>query len=144
MNDNKPQIPAQGIMLHRDWGPSKMYKIQCDCSDPTHELTMDVEADDSNVMLSFYVKLDSDWWTEQFKNRYDIDNDVAQKAHWKLFSFLNGLWTRCRLTWRLWVKGYLEHEQVIMLNEQQAINLSHAIGDAVLDVKAFRKEMQNK
>jgi len=140
--DLKPQMPAQGILLHSDHGDSKYYAIQCVCMDPDHVMTMEVEADECDVTVHIWTKVKTDWWSESWRKRYDIKNETAQKAHWAVTDFLNGLWTRAKFTYRIWVKGYIELESWTMLNRQQALNLSEVLKTAVDDVANFREQQK--
>ena len=65
----KPQKPAQGIMLDRNWGTARSYTIACDCGEPDHFQQMWIEvgdesdADLQNVTVTFYVETASPWYS---------------------------------------------------------------------------------
>jgi hypothetical protein len=108
----EPQTPAEGILKKNDWGDAKMYQVVCDCGQPDHEHNLWVEADETGVSVNIYVTAKSPWWS---MNRF--------KQIWSLVS-----------------KGYLQHETVITMNEQSAINYAEILKSAVKDVKEFRSK----
>ncbi len=46
-----PHTPAQGIMKTNDWGDSKVYRVACDCSDPSHNHNVWIEANDVGMKM---------------------------------------------------------------------------------------------
>jgi hypothetical protein len=107
----KAQQPAEGIMKTGDWGPSKSYKVVCDCGQPDHEHNVWVEAEETGVNVIIYVNVKSKFWSA---NRF-------------------------KQIWTLLTKGYLEHETVVTMNEQQALNYAEILKSAIQDVKDFKK-----
>jgi hypothetical protein len=140
----KPQTPAEGILKTNDYGDSKWYQVICGCGQPDHTLSVEVEADDSGVSVNTYATVKTDYWTDSVKKRYDIDNPWLQEWDWFWKDLVNGLLTRLRLTWDIWVKGYVRAETTVLMSEQQAINYAHTLTSAVKDVKLFRDERLNK
>ena len=65
----KPQTPAQGIMLNRNWGTACSYTIACECGSRDHSANMWIEvgdesdADLQNVTVTFYVETASPWYS---------------------------------------------------------------------------------
>jgi len=112
----KPQIPAEGILKKNDWGDAKMYQVVCDCGQPDHEHNLWVEADDTGISVTIYATVKSPWWS---MNRF--------KQIWSLLS-----------------KGYLQHETILTMNEQSAINYSETLKSAVKDVKEFKAKTDPK
>jgi hypothetical protein len=120
---NGYQSPAEGILLIRDYGASKMYHVACDCGNPDDAITLDVEADDCGVSIQLYSTTRSNWYANTWYER------VAN---------------RIRLTWKLWTTGYLQYEAVTCLSEQQAINLTGVIQEAIDDVRRFKQDHVSK
>jgi hypothetical protein len=139
-----PQMPAEGILVHRDFGDSKFYAILCECGNESDTITMEVEADESNVSINLWTKVKTDWWNKAWRERYDIENPILQKVHWSVVDLLNGVWHRIKLTHSIWVKGYYEMESWTVLTRQQAINLSNVLVTATDDVVKFREEFKAK
>lgn len=112
----KHQLPAEGILLHRDYGNAKQYTITCECcsTDCTHQVF--VEADDTGVSVTTYTTQKTKWWE------------------------LN----RFKIIWRLLTRGYVEYEASIIMTEQQALNYARVLESATVDVAAFRKQRQAK
>lgn len=118
------QTPAEGILLHKDFGSSKFYRVPCDCGNGDDEISFDVEADDSGVTAHHYVKVKSNWWSDQ--------------------GIFGGLLTRLKITWTLWTKGYVEYEAWTMMTKQQTINYAHTLLSAAEDVEKFRKDQNEQ
>jgi hypothetical protein len=108
----KSQIPAEGILKRHDWGDSKVYQIVCDCGDDDHTHNMWVEADECNVSVQIYVDVKSPWWS---MNRF-------------------------KQIWSLLTKGYLKHETVLAMSQQQALNYADTLKKAIQDVEQFRQQ----
>ena len=64
----KPQTPATGIMLDRNWGDARSYTIACECGGRDHypqmwiEVGSEEDADLQNVTVTFYVETASPWY----------------------------------------------------------------------------------
>jgi hypothetical protein len=110
------QKPAQGIMLQHDYGNSKNFKVECDCSSDDHSVYMWIEVqrdpDIPDVEVSFYVTT----WTREF---------------WKNWP------ARLRAVYDILVKGVHKQEHHMILNKQAALNFADAIKRTV-------KEMEEK
>jgi len=112
----KPQLPAQGILLHKDYGDAKQYTITCECcsTDCTHHVW--VESEDTGVTVTTYTSQKTKWW---------------ELNRWKII-------------WRLLTRGYVEYEASIIMNEQQALNYANVLTTAASDVKIFRQQHKSK
>ena len=141
---SKPQIPAEGIMLTNDFGNSKMYQIACQCGSNDDLIHMNIEADDDGVNVHVWTTVRIPVWKDGWRKRYDIENTFLQDLHWLGIDLANGLWSRIKHTWRLWVTGTLEYESTTILNEQQALNLADTLARSVDDVKTFRADANKK
>lgn len=135
----KAEKPAEGILKTGDYGNSKWYQVVCGCGQPDHSLTVEVEADDCGINVNTYVTVKTDYWTENVKKRYDIDNEWQQEFDWFWKDLWNGLVTRLKLTWTVWTKGYIKAETTIAMTEQQALNYAETLKSAIKDVKDFKK-----
>jgi hypothetical protein len=106
------QIPAEGIMKTNDWGDSKVYRVTCNCSTSDHDHHVWVEADDTEVSVTIYTTVRSNFWS---------------KSRW------HSIWT-------LLTKGYIDTESTVIMRRQHAFNYAHTLLSAVEDVEQFRKE----
>jgi hypothetical protein len=140
----KPQIPAEGIMKTGDYGDSKFYKVVCGCGQPDHEINFEVEAADTGVNVNTYVTTKSDYWSDVFEKRYDIDSIWLQEFDWFWKDAVNGLVRRFKLTWQIWTKGYVQTESTIAMTEQQAMNYAETLKLAVKDVKTLSSKKQRQ
>lgn len=108
----QPQKPAEGILKVNDYGNSTSYKVMCECGDDSHSHNLWVEADNSRVTVTLYTTLKSKWW---------------EKNRWKQI-------------WTLLTKGYVEYESDVIMHEQQALNYSATLAEAVKQVKKHEQE----
>lgn len=111
-----PQTPAQGILLHKDYGDAKYYTVSCECYSTDCAHTVYVEAEDTGIVVTTYTQQKTKWWE------------------------LN----RFRIIWRLLTKGYVEYEASIIMTEQQATNYANVLTQSVNDVKIFKQQHKSK
>jgi hypothetical protein len=134
----KAETPAQGIMKTHDFGDSLMYTVACSCGDSTHDINFNVEVNDGGeITVNTYVETKSDYWSQTFVKRYDIDNIWLQEVDWVWKDLINGLITRAKLTWSLWTKGYVRTESTVIMSEQQALNYAETLKTAIKDLETF-------
>ena len=112
----KAQQPAEGILLQRDYGDAKVYKVTCECGDSDHDHLLWVEAEDGSVTVTTYTQQKTKWW--------DLN--------------------RWQKIWTLLTKGYIEYEASIIMTKQQALNYAGIINSAVVDVEIFRNQRNKK
>ena len=110
------QTPAEGILIHRDFGNTKLYQSVCQCFDNDCNHYISVEADDTTVNVTIS--------TEQKNNFWD-------KTRW------HNIWT-------LLTKGHIKQEGTIILSKQQAFNYASVLQSAVKDVEEFQRERLNQ
>ena len=111
----KPETPAEGILLRKDYGDAKVYEIVCECGDCDHSHNVWVEAEDFGITVTIYTQQKTKWWEQK----------------------------RWQTIWRLLTKGYVERESTLIMSEQQALNYANVLISATKDVKKFvqdRKE----
>ena len=110
----KPEQPAQGILKTNDWGDAKTYHVVCDCGSADHTHDLWVESDSHEITVTIYATVKSTWWT----------------------------WNRWQQIWKLITQGYLQHETILSMNQQTALNYAKTLESAILDVETFRKKRQ--
>jgi hypothetical protein len=108
----KAQTPAEGILIQKDYGSSKLYKVTCECGCDDCSHMIDVEAEETGVVVTTYTTQKTNFWS------------------------LN----RFQLIWTLLTKGYVEYEASLCMTEQQALNYSETLQSAVKDVKLFQEQ----
>ena len=140
----KAQQPAEGILKTNDYGNSKWYHVVCGCGQPDHQLTVEVEADEMGVSVNTYATVKTNYWSETVEKRYDIDNPWLQEFDWFWKDLVNGIVTRLKLTWRIWVDGYVRAETTTLMTKQQALNYAETLKSAIKDVDQFEQERKAK
>lgn len=131
----KSEKSATGILKRSDYGDSIFYKVVCTCDNPDHDIDFEVESDELGIKVNTYVTVKSDYWTETFPKRYDIKSDWLQSIDWHWKEYVNGFISRVKMTWKIWVHGYVKCESTIIMTEQQALNYSETIKTAIDDLK---------
>ena len=90
----------------------RTYHVVCDCGSKDHAHDLWVEADEHDVSVTIYATVKSPWWA----------------------------WNRWRQIWRLITQGYLQHETVLSMSKQTALNYAKTLEHAIIDVETFRNE----
>jgi hypothetical protein len=111
--------------------------VVCGCGQPNHTLTVEVEADETGVSVNTYATVKTDYWTDTVKKRYDIDSPWLQEWDWFWKDLINGFVTRLKLTWDIWIKGYVRAETTTLMSQQQALNYAETLKSAIKDVEQF-------
>jgi len=112
----KPQTPAEGILLHKDFGDAKFYTVTCDCCSTDCAHSVCVEADETGITVTTYTTQKTNWWS---RNRWQI-------------------------IWELLTTGYVKYEASIIMTRQQAFNYAEVLKSASKDVEVFRRQRQAK
>ena len=110
------QTPAEGVLKLNEWGSSKMYKVVCQCGNDDCTHTIDIEAEDTGVVVTIYTTTRTNFWS------------------------LN----RWQHIWKLLTTGYVDYETTIMLSEQVALNYASVLQSAIKDVEEFKKNNERK
>lgn len=133
------QEPAEGILMRGDYGDSKFYQVVCGCGQEYHDHNLEVEAADTGVNVNLYITVKTDYWSETFEKRYDINSPWQQEFDWYWKDLINGLIKRVKLTWELWTTGAITAQSTIAMSEQQALNYAETLKQATKDVQSFKK-----
>ena len=140
----KAQTPAEGILLQKDWGTSKMYQAVCECTSDDCTHTLDIEADEFGVTVNIYSVQHTDFWHRAVEPKYNINNIWLQEFDWFWKNLWNGFINRLRLTRDIWFKGYVKYQNTLILNEQMALNYAETMKTAIKDVKEFKYGRKEK
>lgn len=140
----KAQVPAEGITKTHEWGTSKMYKITCQCGNPDDDIDFEVEADETGVTVTTYNTQKTNFWEEAIPVEYQINDPWYGEIQTVSTNVWNGFVRRCKLTWSIWFKGYVEYQSTTIMTEQQALNYAETLKSAILDVQQLRKEKASK
>jgi hypothetical protein len=140
----KAQTPAEGILKTNDYGDSKWYHVVCGCGQPDHSVTVEVEADECGINVNTYATVKTDYWSESVKKRYDIDSPYLQELDWAIKDIWNSFVNRLKLTYSIWINGYVKAETTVTMSEQQALNYAETLKSAIKDVETFKKQNVSK
>ena len=95
------EVPAIGISKVSESKTHSTFNVQCDCSDPDHSIMLDIEKEDEFTTLSIYVTTELPFWQKSYN--------------------------RLKIAFQVLFAGQFKSESHLILQEQQAINLAHAI-----------------
>lgn len=143
--DLKPQRPAIGIMQTANGPEFKMYKIDCSCGNPDDTIEFSVDGSDGEVIVQTYTTQKTAWWADPFKKNksFEIRNQWLFQINYYVRGFLNSLAHRLKVTWEVWVQGYVKYSQSTIMTPQQALNYSEALRLAVKDVHASQEKINH-
>ena len=136
----KAQEPAEGILKINEWGNSKMYTVRCTCGNTDDDIDFEVEADDLGVTVYTYTTQKTDWWVdsyEQYKSYERFKNPLLFQIDFVVRGFLNSLAHKLKITYNVWVNGYVNYSQSLIMTEQQALNYANTLNKAIKDVKEY-------
>lgn len=138
-----PQLPAEGILTSLDMGDYKCYTIQCRCGDNDHEMTISVESDETGIIVTSYTKQITSWW-ETIVTPYVSPSAFGSRVKQGVKRFINSLYHRLKVTWCVWVHGYVKYSTTTILSEQQALNVASALVHSIESVKNHRRNIDGK
>lgn len=110
------QDPAQGVLLVKSWGTTKMYKTVCECGNDDCSHNIDIEADDQDVTVTIYTRSRTNFWSK----------------------------TRWQHIWSLLTKGYVDYDASIVMHKQVALNYASVLQLAVKDVEELRNARKDQ
>ena len=130
----KPETPAEGIMLTRNFPDAKFYTVECNCGNPDDSIDFVVELDSTGfITVVTSTKQKTHWWKDSAPY---LDNT----RHYRLKSFLNGLLHRLTVTWKIWTRGYVEYSQETIMTRQQALNYATVIQSAIAELESLKNK----
>jgi hypothetical protein len=133
-----PQIPAEGILAMPDYGNSMSYAVPCSCGCDDHTHHVVVEADENDITVYTYTTQYTNYWSKYIPVKYNINPYWLQKLHWGFTNIINGLFIRIKLTYKIWVKGYIKYEATLIMTEQQALNYGTALLKSIENMKDLK------
>lgn len=144
--DLKPQEPAVGIMQTHNSPDFKMYHVECSCGNSDDAIDFTVEEDAGEVIVQTFTVQKTAWWKDPFQQRksYEIENEFLYQLNYYVRGFLNAMAHRLRITWDVWVHGYVRYSQSTIMTPQQALNYSDTLRQAVKNVVAEQEQRRRE
>lgn len=142
--DLTPETPAQGISKTGQYPGYESYQVPCICGNPDDTIEFAVENDDSEVTVSTYTLQRTPWWEDPFKRHqsFKIENELLFQINYYIRGFLNALSHRLKVTWSVWIRGYVEYSQTTIMKPQQALNYSETLRQAVANVQSGKNRSE--
>jgi hypothetical protein len=143
--DLTPETPAQGISKTAQYPGYESYQVPCICGNPDDTIEFTVDNDDCEVTVTTYTLQRTPWWEDPFKRHssYKIDNELLFQINYYVRGFLNALSHRLKITWSVWVRGYVEYSQTTIMKPQQALNYSETLKRAVENVIKYQDQQKS-
>ncbi len=132
-----PQIPAEGIMQTYKFDDTVFYAVNCTCGSDDHivDISVSYEKDVDNVVVTFYSKQKSLYWRKVADwDVYKIDNSWLFSIVYFIQGFINGFCHRLKVTYDLWMNGYIEYQSDTIMSRQTALNMAEAIKNTVEEI----------
>jgi len=143
--DMNPQTPAEGISQQFSTPDFKSYKVDCSCGHPDDSIDFTVEVDDwQDIVITHCTTQYTPWWRDTFDKHaaYNINNELLYNIVYYAKDFLNAVWHRAVVTWKVWTTGTVKYQSTVILTEQQALNYAEALRRAINEIKFH--EIKNK
>jgi hypothetical protein len=134
------QQPAEGILKSTDFHDYKSYKVSCACGSDDCIQNIAIEADDYHITVHISTRQTTSYWARIVDEHRAIKNRFLEKAWYTAAGLINNIYNRVRITWHVWVKGYVTYESTTLLNQQQALNYAETLQKAVKDVAQLQAE----
>lgn len=136
------QEPAEGIMKTGDYNTCKSYEVNCSCGNADDTLSFFVEVDEGTISVSTYTTQKTDWWTDYYNKNavYQFKNPVVCYFNYVIRGFLNSLSHRLKLTYNIWVDGYVTYEQCTIMSKQQALNYANTLLTAINSLNSTKEK----
>jgi len=134
----KAQTPAEGIMLVRDFGDAKFYRVDCTCGsdDDRIEVTVEIDSDIQEVQVIFETRQNTEWWKRLADwDTYKINNSWLYAIVNSAQELINGIHHRLVVTKDVWVHGYVKTYSSTYLTKQQALNFSQILVDSIAELE---------
>jgi hypothetical protein len=127
-----PQTPAEGIWITKEFPNALFFNVACECGNDDDQIQFEIEIDDNQISLNMWTKQQTQWWKDPFNNNAKFKGpawlwNINYSVRW----WLNSLHHRCKVTWIVWTKGYVEYEQTTLLSKQQTLNLAYVLLNTV-------------
>jgi hypothetical protein len=140
------QKPAVGITKIFDHTDLVTYAVPCTCgsADCGLDFSVEIEADEWYITVSTDFHPKTDFWTGLVASHSKLQSPWLWSIDYELRRWLNGLYTRLSMTYRIWTAGYLTYYQDVLMTEQQALNYAGTITAAIEDMQRIRQQRNSE
>lgn len=114
---------STNVMKLKDYPDSVFYRVTCDCMEPEHEMTLELDIDDFCFSLHIYAKLEN-------------------ALYWGQLNWFKRQWKRIKVSLKYLFKGYMDCEQeFLFLGEDHIQSFIDALEEGKEKFKdKFQKE----
>lgn len=131
--------PAKGIMLTRDFGDSKWFRVACDCGSTEHDIDFVVEVDDEmkQIVVHTYTTQHTNYWYESIASNdwWDKVPDSLHGIVYNITGMFNSIYRKVALTWTLWTKGTIEYQSTTIMQKDVAKNYANTILENIAELE---------
>lgn len=118
-----PQVPAEGVQIAGRYENAVFFQVICSCGSDSCTHRVCVENDDNDeVTVTTYTTQSTDCWTRAVNKDFGAEDTVFRQIKDIAVDFVNGIYTRVKLTWAIWFHGHAEYQASIIMTKQTALN----------------------
>lgn len=136
------QTPAEGIMKTHEFQDSFSYRVSCTCGNPDDTCEIFIEKDEASdeFIITFSTTQKTHWWKTLCDwEIHKINNPLLYWIANTTQSLINGLHQRLKITYSVWIKGYVEYQSSTIISKQTALNFAEALKNTVLEIDKNEK-----
>lgn len=137
----KKQTPALGIMKTGEYyDGTQSYRVACSCQHPDDDINFWIEYEEGfdHITVQTYLTHRTPWYARLWEwDVCEIESTWLAGIVDSVQSLVNGLHHRLRVTYEVWVRGYVKYESTTILEREQARNYAHAILDGIERLEKF-------
>lgn len=122
-----PQPAAEGVQIDGRYENAVFFQVSCSCGSDNCTHRVCVENNDHEVTVTTYTTQSTDCWTRAVNKDFGADDTVFSQIKDIAVDFVNGVYTRVKLTWAIWFRGNVEYQASIIMNKQTALNYSDTL-----------------
>ena len=133
------QKPADGIAAMQKFDDAQYFKVPCECG-CGKDIDLNIQLDDHGFISANISCITSTaYWRERIRVSYD--------EPWLLFNLkllFNDWYNRIAIALTAIFCGYVETHTDIILNEQQATNMSHTMTTVIAELNQYIAKQNDK
>ena len=130
----KPQVAAEGVAVTACYDNAVFFQVICSCGSDNCTHRVCVENNDSEITVTTYTTQSTDCWTRAVNKDFGAEDTVFSQIKDIAVDFVNGVYTRVKLTWAIWFRGNAEYQASIIMNKQTALNYSDTLQKLIKEI----------
>lgn len=129
-----PQTAAEGVAVTACYENAVFFQVICSCGSDNCTHRVCVETNDHEITVTTYTTQSTDCWTRAVNKDFGPADTVFRQIKDMAVDFVNGVYTRVKLTWAIWFRGNVEYQASIIMNKQTALNYSDTLQKLIKEI----------